>query len=275
VRRVVPGALCPKSSAMTRWAACIEYDGSDYHGWQSQPHAASVQDALEHALSKVADQPIRTVCCGRTDTGVHAQGQIVHFDTDVQRPARAWLMGSNRYLPDDIASQWFVPMPDTFHARFGAFAREYRYWVIDRDAPSALWRRRAWHSHHRLDDQAMHQAAQALVGRHDFSAFRAAGCQAKSPWRTIDHLTVARHGDWLQIDIRANAFLHHMVRNLVGSLAEVGRGRQSVGWIGQLLANRDRRLAGMTAPACGLSLRRVHYPAEFQLPSATRDERGW
>ncbi|MDA3921951.1 MAG: tRNA pseudouridine(38-40) synthase TruA [Salinisphaera sp.] len=260
---------------MTRWAACIEYDGSGYHGWQSQPHAASVQDELEAALSKVADAPIRTVCSGRTDTGVHAQGQIVHFDTEVERTERAWLMGSNRYLSDDIAPQWFLRMPESFHARFGAYAREYRYWIIDRDAPSALWRRRAWHSHHDLDAPAMHAAAQALVGHHDFSAFRAAGCQAKSPWRTVDYLTVVRSGDWLRLDIRANAFLHHMVRNIVGTLALVGRGRYPGEWVAGLLEQGDRRLAGMTAPACGLSLRRVHYPEPFRLPEPALDDMGW
>lgn len=260
---------------MTRWAACIEYDGSQYHGWQSQPHAASVQDALEYALACVADRPIRTICSGRTDTGVHAQGQIIHFDTDVQRPERAWLLGSNRYLPDDIAPQWFRPMPETFHARFGAFAREYRYWILDRVAPSALWRRRAWHSRHRLEASDMHRAAQALVGQHDFSAFRAAACQASTPWRTIDHVTVTRRGDWLQIDVRANAFLHHMVRNIVGSLALIGRGRYPVRWIDELLQGGDRTRAGMTAPAGGLSLRRVHYPEEFELPSRALDDGGW
>lgn len=257
-----------------RWATCVEYDGTAYHGWQSQPHAASVQDTFEAALSKVADCPIRTVCSGRTDAGVHAQGQVVHFETDVVRSERAWLLGSNRYLPDDIAPQWFVPVPDDFHARFSARERDYRYWLYDRMAPSALWRHRAWHSHNRLDVATMHRAAQSLVGHHDFSAFRAAACQAKTPWRDVHQVQVVRRGDWIQLDIRANAFLHHMVRNIVGSLVPVGRGLFSPTWIGDLLAGRDRRRAGMTAPACGLSLREVHYPAEFDLPRPALDDLG-
>ncbi|MGN8157271.1 tRNA pseudouridine(38-40) synthase TruA [Salinisphaera sp. RV14] len=258
-----------------RWAACIEYDGSAYSGWQSQPHAPSVQDSLEAALSKVADEPIRTICSGRTDSGVHAQGQIVHFDTRAERRDRSWLLGSNRWLADDIAPQWFVPVPETFHARFHAIARDYRYWIIDRDAPSALWRNRVWHVHKRLDHEAMHAAAQALVGRHDFSAFRAAGCQAKSPVRQVHHVSVTRLGDWVRIDVRANAFLHHMVRNIAGTLAVVGRGEAAPAWVGELLGGRDRRRAGMTAPAAGLSLRRVHYPEDIQLPEPPLDDAGW
>ena len=258
-----------------RWAACIEYDGSDYSGWQSQPHAPSVQDTLEAALSRVADTFVRTVCSGRTDSGVHAQGQIVHFDTNVERRERAWVLGTNRYLPDDIAVQWCRPVPDTFHARFGAFAREYRYWILDRTAPSALWRNRAFHSHHRLDADAMHAAAAQLVGKHDFSAFRAAACQARSPWRTIEWLTVTRTGDWLRLDVRANAFLHHMVRNIVGSLLPIGRGERDPAWLTRLLAGRDRQVAGMTAPAQGLSLRRVFHDPAFGLPPPALDDGGW
>ncbi|MGB7757379.1 MAG: tRNA pseudouridine(38-40) synthase TruA [Salinisphaera sp.] len=258
-----------------RWAACIEYDGSAYSGWQSQPHAPSVQDSLEAALSKVADEPIRTICSGRTDSGVHAQGQIVHFDTNAERRDRSWLLGTNRWLADDIAPQWFVPVPDTFHARFNAVARDYRYWIIDRDAPSALWRNRVWHVHKRLDHEVMHAAAQMLVGRHDFSAFRAAGCQAKSPVRHVHHVSVTRLGDWLRIDIRANAFLHHMVRNIAGTLAVVGRGEAVPAWVADLLDQRDRRRAGMTAPAAGLSLRRVHYPDDIRLPDPPLDDVGW
>ncbi|RJS95025.1 tRNA pseudouridine(38-40) synthase TruA [Salinisphaera sp. Q1T1-3] len=258
-----------------RWAACIEYDGSGYHGWQSQPHAASVQDTLEAALSRVANEPIRVVCSGRTDTGVHAQGQIVHFDTAAVRRDRSWLLGTNRYLPDDIAPQWFVPVSDDFHARFQAVAREYRYWIMDRDAPSALWRNRVWHVHHRLDHEAMHIAAQSLLGRQDFSAFRAAGCQAKSPVRDVRAISVVRHGDWIRLDIRANAFLHHMVRNIVGTLAVIGRGEASTDWVAALLRGGDRKQAGMTAPAAGLSLRRVHYPEPVALPEPAIDDAGW
>lgn len=253
-----------------RWAACVEYEGTHYHGWQSQPHAASVQDTLEAALARVADAPIRTVCSGRTDTGVHAEGQIVHFDTDAQRSERAWVLGTNRYLPDDVALQWAVPVDDDFHARYAAQARDYRYWILVRTAPSALWRNRAYHCHYALDAGAMHVAAQALVGERDFSAFRAAACQAKTARRQVHHVQVVQDGDWLRLDVRANAFLHHMVRNIVGSLLEVGRGLRDPGWIDELLTEGDRRQAGMTAPARGLSLRRVHYPARFDLPDAGR-----
>lgn len=249
-----------------RWAACVEYEGTAYHGWQSQPHASSVQDTLEAALTRVADGPIRTVCSGRTDTGVHAEGQIVHFDTDAPRRERAWLLGTNRYLPSDVALQWVVPVDEAFHARYAAFARDYRYWILARTAPSALWRNRAYHCHYPLDADAMHDAAQALVGEHDFSAFRAAACQANTAQRHVQHVRVVREGDWLWLDIRANAFLHHMVRNIVGSLLEVGGGLRDPGWIGGVLAAGDRRQAGMTAPAQGLSLRHVHYPTRFELP---------
>jgi len=258
-----------------RWAACIEYDGSAYHGWQSQPHAASVQDTLEAALERLAVCPIRTICSGRTDAGVHAHGQIVHFDTDVERPERAWLLGTNRYLPDDVAVQWVTAVPEDFHARFGAVAREYRYWILDRTAPSALWRNRAYHSRNRLAEEVMHEAAQALIGYHDFSAFRAAACQAKTPWRDLQRLEVTRHGDWLRVDVRANAFLHHMVRNIVGSLLPIGRGQRDARWLADLLACRDRTRAGMTAPAQGLSLRRVCYPSRFVLPGAALEADDW
>ncbi len=249
-----------------RWAACVEYDGSAYHGWQSQPHAASVQDTLEAALARVADAPVRTVCSGRTDTGVHAEGQIVHFDSDAPRSERAWLLGTNRYLPDDVALQWVVRTDDDFHARYAAFARDYRYWLLARSAPSALWRNRAYHCRHALDAKAMHHAAQALVGEHDFRAFRAAACQAKTSRREVEYIRVGREGDWLWLDIRANAFLHHMVRNIVGSLLEVGRGLRDAEWIAEVLATGDRRRAGMTAPPQGLILKRVHYPPRFVLP---------
>jgi tRNA pseudouridine38-40 synthase len=206
---------------------------------------------------------------------VHAQGQIVHFDSMAERAPRNWLLGCNRWLADDIAPQWFVPVPAAFHARYNAIARDYRYWILDRDAPSALWRNQAWHVHKRLDHRPMQEAAQALVGEHDFTSFRAADCQAKSPMRNLQHLQVIRSGDWIGIDIRANAFLHHMVRNIVGTLAVIGRGEAAIDWIAELLRARDRRRAGMTAPAAGLVLRRVHYPDAKQLPLPPLIGSGW
>lgn len=249
-----------------RWAACIEYDGTAYHGWQSQPHASNIQDTVETALGRVADARMQVHASGRTDAGVHAQAQIVHFDTMIERSERAWILGGNRYLPDDIAIQWVTPMSAAFHARHAAVARDYRYWISDWIAPSALWRHRVYHSHYELNATAMHTAAQALLGEQDFSAFRAAACQSNTPWRNVHAIAVVRQDHWIRVDIRANAFLHHMVRNIVGSLMQVGDGRRAPQWIGQLLAGRDRRKAGMTAPACGLSLRHVHYPPEFELP---------
>lgn len=255
--------------AVMRWAAGVEYEGTAYHGWQSQPHAASVQDALETALARVADAPIRVVASGRTDAGVHAKGQIVHFDTAARRGARAWLLGSNRYLPADVAVQWVMPVDASFHARYSALARDYRYWLIDRAAPTALWRHRAHHSHYPLDAEAMHAAAQVLLGEQDFSAFRAAACQSRTPYRNVHHVCIERAGPWLRVDISANAFVHHMVRNIVGSLLLVGDGRRPPDWIGRVLAGRDRRRAGMTAPARGLILWHVHYPECFGLPPST------
>lgn len=252
-----------------RWAACIEYDGTAYHGWQSQPHASNIQDVLERALGQVAAAPIAVAASGRTDAGVHAEGQVVHFDTDVQRPRRAWLLGCNRYLPDDVAMLWIMSVDDAFHSRYTALARDYRYWITDRLAPTALWRQRAYHSHYSLNAETMHVAAQALLGEQDFSAFRAAACQSNTSFRNVHQVQVVRCGHWVRVDIRANAFLHHMVRNIVGSLLQVGDGRRSPQWIGQLLAAGDRRKAGITAPAQGLSLRYVHYPLHFGLPPPT------
>ena len=259
-----------------RWAACIEYDGSAYSGWQSQPHAPSVQDSLEAALSRVADEPVRTVCSGRTDSGVHAQGQIVHFDTRAERRDRSWLLGTNRWLADDIAPQWFVPVPETFHARFNAIARDYRYWIIDRDAPSALWRNRVWHVHKRLDHEAMHAAAQGLVGRHDFSAFRAAGCQAKTPGSRCASCgsdAARRLGAHRCARQRLSASHGAQYRRYAGG-GRARRGTSRRGWP-ICWTSGDRRRAGMTAPAAGLSLRRVHYPADIRLPEPPLDDAGW
>lgn len=250
-----------------RLAACVEYDGSAYAGWQWQPHAPSVQGALESALGFVADHPVSAVCSGRTDAGVHAVGQIVHFDSDAQRPPHAWVFGTNSRLPEDISLRWVRPVPHDFHARYTALAREYRYLIWDHPARSALFAGRAALCRQRLDAAAMHEAGQALLGEHDFSAFRAAGCQSNTPWRRIERIQVSRHGDFVMIQVRANAFLHHMVRNLAGSLMIIGRGLCPVGWARELLEGADRTAAGPTAPARGLYLWRVFYPDEYDLPS--------
>jgi len=249
-----------------RWAVCVEYDGGAYHGWQAQRDVCSVQVTVEAALSQVANHPIRVICCGRTDTGVHASGQVVHFDSDAERTDHAWVFGANRFLPEDISLRWACAVPEDFHARFAAVTRDYRYLILNHPARSALYARRASHYRHPLDVDAMHAAGAALQGKHDFSAFRAAGCQAKSPVRLMHHVRVARHRDFILIDVRANAFLQHMVRNITGSLLAVGRGEQSVDWIAQLLAGGDRRRAGAAAPAHGLYFLGPSYPERFELP---------
>ena len=240
----------------TRYAVGLEYDGTHYAGWQRQPFFAStIQEQVERALGQVAAHTVETTCAGRTDAGVHATAQIIHFDTDAVRSDFAWLAGANRYLPAD------------FHARYSARERHYRYLIRHHAQPSALWAHRChWHKK-ALDAVAMHTAAQALIGEHDFSAFRAAECQAKSPWRYIRCIDVRDRGGWLAVDISGNAFLHHMVRNIVGTLLAVGDGRHSTAWPGEVLASRDRRAAGITAPAQGLYLNGITYPPAYALPA--------
>lgn len=249
-----------------KFAACIEYDGTPFYGWQRLSHAPTVQDHVEKALSKVADEPVSVVCAGRTDTGVHAIGQIIHFETMAERPERGWLFGSNVNLPDGVVMRWIRPVPEHFHARFSAIARHYRYVVLNRLARPALLQKRVCWQYGNLDADAMHQAAQVLVGEQDFSSFRAAGCQARHACREITGLQVSREGEFVYIDIVANAFLHHMVRNIAGSLLMVGLGERPVTWIAELLALRDRTQAGATAPASGLYFVYVDYPQEFSLP---------
>lgn len=249
-----------------RLAAGVEYDGSAYCGWQRLGHAPSVQEEVERALSSIAAEPVTVVCAGRTDSGVHATGQIIHFETTAVRPLRGWLRGTNIKLPDGIALRWIRPVPVDFHARFSALSRRYRYVILNREArPALLHKRVAW-NYHQLDAERMHVAAQYLLGENDFSSFRAAGCQANHALRELQSITVSRNGDCVYIDVQANAFLHHMVRNIVGSLLVVGKGDRSVEWMGELLALRDRTQAGATAPAAGLYFVHVVYPPEFDLP---------
>lgn len=249
----------------SRVALTVEYAGTAYCGWQSQAHAPSVQDTLERALARVAAAPVRVHVAGRTDTGVHAIGQVVHFDPPAARPLHAWVRGGNAHLPDDVRVRAACAVPADFHARFSALARHYRYLIRCRPEPSALWHARAWHIEYPLDADAMRQCAPPLLGEHDFSAFRGAGCQSRSAWRDLQRLDVTRRGPWLIIDIQANAFLLHMVRNIVGMLVAVGAGRLPVHAAAALLAGRDRRLAPPTAPAHGLYLAGVHYPAGYGL----------
>jgi tRNA pseudouridine38-40 synthase len=249
-----------------RIAMGVEYDGSQFHGWQIQVGARSVQEVLEQALSKVANHPVRVQCAGRTDTGVHGVGQVVHFDTEAQRPPRSWLLGANTNMPHDVSVTWVQPVAEEFHARFSALSRAYRYVILNRKTRSALLRNQTVWTHRPLDEWRMHQAAQLLVGTHDFSSYRALGCQAKSPVRTISEIKVSRQDDRVIIDISANAFLHHMVRNIAGVLMAIGRGEQPVTWTQDILERRDRTKGGVTAPPQGLYLMRVGYPESFNIP---------
>jgi tRNA pseudouridine38-40 synthase len=254
---------------LTRIAVGIEYDGSAYAGWQTQPGVANIQQSAEAALSRVAAGPVSLTCAGRTDAGVHALGQVAHFDTVAARGARSWVLGANSALPKDVALSWAMPVPEHFHARYSAEARTYRYLILNRGARSALSAQRAAWIHRPLDAQAMALAAQALIGEHDFSAFRSSECQAKSPVRRLERLDVARQGEWVTIEATANAFLHHMVRNIAGLLIQVGKGAEPPAWARAVLASRDRRRGAATAPAQGLYLLAVRYPAAFGLPGGT------
>lgn len=244
----------------------IEYDGSRYFGWQRQQAVKSVQQALETALSKVAAREVSVFCAGRTDSGVHATGQVVHFETDAIRQPHAWTLGVNANLPDDVKVKWVKQVDDDFHARFSATARRYRYLIYNNVLRPAILANGLTHYHQPLDHEKMHQAGQALLGELDFSSFRAAQCQSHSPWRNVHHLNVSRFGQFVMVDIQANAFVHHMVRNIVGSLLEVGNGNQPVEWIAWLQQQKDRTLAAATAKAEGLYLVDVTYPADFELP---------
>lgn len=254
--------------AGTRVACRIEYDGSHYNGWQSQPHVGvvTVQDRLEHALAEIADTPLRVNCAGRTDTGVHAFSQVIHFDAPVARSCKAWVIGGNARLPRDIRIHWAVPVVSDFHARFSALARCYRYVIANTVIrPALLQGQVTWHRRE-LDATAMHSAAQSLLGEQDFSAFRAASCQSRTPMRNVQQVAVRRRGDLVILEIKANAFLHHMVRNIAGALLAVGDQRKPTAWIAELLLGRNRSVAAETAPSAGLYLVDVEFPAYFGLP---------
>ena len=253
-----------------RYAVGVEYRGSAYCGWQRQVHCDSVQQNLELALGFVADHPVELVCAGRTDSGVHAIQQVVHFDSSAKRSERAWMLGANCRLPRDIRIKWVLAVSDDFHARFGAKARAYRYLILNSPVPSALFHDLSAWEYRGLDHDRMHEAAQSLTGEHDFSSFRAAGCQAKSASRNLLAISVSRQGDMGILDVKANAFLYHMVRNIAGSLMAVGRGEQEPGWIAQLLAAGNRNLAAPTAPATGLYFLYADYEAQYKLPAGDK-----
>ncbi len=249
-----------------RVALGIEYDGRAYHGWQLQDGVDTVQGRLEAALSRVADRPVRVICAGRTDTGVHAAGQVVHFDTTAERSERAWVFGANANLPKDVSVLWARPVAADFHARFSALRRRYRYVIFTRPVrPTYLQHRVSW-AYRPLEVGRMRAAAAHLIGEHDFSAYRALGCQAKSPIRTLHRLDVARQGPFVFLDLEANAFLHHMVRNIAGVLMAIGAGERAPDWAHEVLKTRERALGGVTAPPFGLYFMAVSYPEAFEIP---------
>ena len=253
-----------------RLAIGIEYDGSDFFGWQRQSSIRTVQGCLEKALAQVADHEMAVICAGRTDTGVHATGQVIHVDTDAVRDRKGWIRGTNANLPPDVRVHWVTEVNDDFHARFAARRRHYRYIIQNQPVGSALSRNRVCWEYAQLDEASMARAAANLLGEHDFTSFRAVACQARSPVRTIYRLEVTRSGNFIYIDIVANAFLHHMVRCVAGVLMAIGRGDRSCDWITELLAAGDRSLAGVTAPAAGLYLVKVEYPEHYNVPAG-----GW
>jgi tRNA pseudouridine38-40 synthase len=251
-----------------RVALGIEYEGTRFCGWQLQPGVRTVQGCIEEALSRIADHPVRVVCAGRTDTGVHALGQVAHFDTTAVRRARSWVFGANTHLPPDVCVRWAQPVAEDFHARFSAVRRHYRYVIYNNPVrPAALAAGMAW-EYRALDAARMQAAAGHLLGRHDFSSYRAQACQARSPVRTVQRLDAERRGDFVVIDIVADAFLHHMVRNIAGVLIAIGAGERDTDWSREVLEHRDRRLGGVNALPAGLYFVGVEYPGQYAIPYA-------
>ncbi len=256
---------------MPRIALGLEYDGSAFAGWQAQSHAQGVQSAVEAALSRVANHAVQVTAAGRTDAGVHAAMQVVHFDTNAQRTERGWALGANSNLPPQISVLWARETSDAFHARYSALARSYRYFILNRGPRPAIAAKRVSWVRPALDATRMHEAAQYLVGEHDFTSFRATECQARSPMRRLHEISVVRRGELVVLAVTANAFLHHMVRNIAGVLIAIGAGEQPIEWIAEVLAARDRKRGGVTAPGSGLFLWGVRYAAALALPSEADD----
>lgn len=251
-----------------RYALALEYDGSGYCGWQRQINSPSVQAQVERSLAEVANHEVAVICAGRTDTGVHARGQVVHFDTSSVRTDRQWMLGINSHLPDDIRAVWIKSVDEDFHARFGAYSRSYQYRIMNRWVRPAIAVKYYGWCRQPLEEQRMHDAAQCLLGRHDFSAFQSAGCSAQHAIREISNITVRRDGDIISVDISANAFLYHMVRNITGTLIAVGLGEKSADWLKQVFQGGDRKLAGVMAESNGLCFMSVRYDPKYNLPEA-------
>ncbi len=258
-----------ESIKATRVALGIEYDGAAFHGWQRQGDQviSTVQGEVERALSKIANHPVDLVCAGRTDTGVHATAQVVHFDCEIDRGEKAWVRGANSLLPPSVRITWASRVAEDFHARFSALSRRYNYVIYDARVESAIMAGRVTHTRSTLNIEAMHKAGQYLLGERDFSSFRAAGCQSRTPFRNVMHLRVYRHHRYIVLDIQANAFLQHMVRNIAGTLLEIGAGKREPEWAAEVLAAKDRTVAAMTASPYGLYLVAVEYPEDSGLPS--------
>ena len=259
---------------MMKIAAGVEYDGSRYSGWQIQKHSTSVQARVEAALSAVADHTVAVTCAGRTDAGVHALSQVVHFESDADRDAHSWVLGANTHLPGDISLTWAKPVQADFHARYSATSRIYRYIILNRPARPGLGHGYVTWECRRLDAGKMSEAAASLVGEHDFTSYRAAACQAKTPVRNVLSLTVKRENDYVIIVVEANAFLHHMVRNIAGVLMAIGMGKHAVGWELDVLEARSRDCGGVTAAPDGLYLAAVNYPEKYGIPCQHADRHG-
>ena len=251
-----------------RYALGIEYDGAAFCGWQRQSHAPSVQKSIEKAIQVVANHPVTVICAGRTDTGVHARGQVVHFDSLSVRSERQWVLGINSNLPDPVRVLWVRKVDDSFHARFAALSRRYQYTILNRWVRPAIGVSYYGWCRDTLDEGRMHKVAQVLHGRHDFSAFRSAGCSAQHAIREVTLINVSRQGEFVKIDITANAFLYHMVRNIVGSLIQVGKGEKSGQWFDEVFHGQDRTLAGVTAESQGLCFMNVRYDPKYRLPDS-------
>jgi tRNA pseudouridine38-40 synthase len=250
-------------------AAVVEYHGAHFHGWQRQKHhpEPTIQAALEDALSKIANQSISVVCAGRTDAGVHASTQVIHFETTAKRKPYNWIRGANTQLPDGIAIRWLDEVADDFHARFSATARRYRYLIYNKEVKQGLLHDQLTWCRFPLDEAKMHQAAQSLLGENDFTSFRAKDCQSNTPYRNVQSISVRRYSDIVMIEVQANAFLYHMIRNIAGVLMPIGMGRKPVSWCAELLEQKDRSKAGVTAPSDGLYFVGVEYPQKYNIPS--------
>ena len=258
-----------------RIALGIQYDGSAFSGWQTQSDVPTVQDVLERALGKFTQTRVQTVVAGRTDTGVHALGQVVHFDTELERTDFAWVRGTNAFLPQSVAVQWARPMPDDFHARFGAYERTYYYSLYVHPVRSPMITGHAGWCYAALDANAMREAAACLIGKHDFTAFRSSECQAKTPVKYLHQIDIVEQGDFIHFRFRANAFLHHMVRNLMGCFVAIGRGKHPASWMAELLEARDRKRAAPTFMPDGLYLAEVGYPENFAVPAPRLGSYPW